>query len=261
MYMDSGYCIDPRALQANAAYRSLSRSERGLLRDLMDYVWTTAGCDRIGDERAAIADALEATAEELDDLIEKAGSPRRSPLVKVAVELSSGSQLLVFPILTRAIEAEQEALARRRHARQRNADLASMALSRTACEPRLGTPDAVYLPAGERVLDEYRGWLPTSRFIASGQVFVVHDRLLTDLRAEFPRRDIESDLRRMWEWFEANPKARQTLAAMPAYIRRWLERAEGAADAREQSALAQRPELERRLLERYANLPAYKTAG
>jgi hypothetical protein len=84
-------------------------------------------------------------------------------------------------------------------------------------------PRVAYLDAEERVLTGYKGWLPTTRFEKSGEVFRITEDYLDSLKQEFPDVDVNARILEIHEWLAKNDKKRKTLAKLPTFIDFWIK--------------------------------------
>lgn len=92
----------------------------------------------------------------------------------------------------------------------------------------ISSPRIAYLGIEDRNLESYKGWLPTTRFDANGEVLRITEDLLKELHIEFPAIDINSKIMEIHCWLSKNSSKRKTLAQLPKFISMWIKNSRSA---------------------------------
>ncbi len=210
--------INPGTLAQSKAYQAMTAAQRGVLLSLLCHIWESSNQYRIAFYVSEIARQINASAAELERLIDLCETDPSALLLR-DLSILDGQIYLQAPILKQRVDTIRNAQEQALQAKEQKRlalHYKDARAARSGTRALAGTPrrDEVFVAPADRSLGRYEGLLPTKQFEASGQCFRVLPEFIVMLGAEFPEVDIDSVLRSIFDYLKEEPAKRRTHADM-----------------------------------------------
>lgn len=231
------YEFNPVRMAGIPEYKMLPLMERAIYRELLDLVWQSESQFKIALDPAMIASAIGCDQDLIELVVEKL-TVGKKPLIVEELCLDAGD----FSIHMIELKEQINTFKRLKEIEQQLVDAPRNTLSKKKKSliskirrEENSNPNTKYLPSKDRHLTKYKGWMPTLRFVASGQVYIVNQELIDELTSRFPEKDLESEFIRIYDWLASNEEKRKSLAEMNNFIAGWINRSDSKGPINESS--------------------------
>jgi hypothetical protein len=225
------YEHNPQYFQRLSSYRGLPPLCRLFFRELLDLVWCSESHFKREYDLASIASEMGFEKSEVEDYVGRLAS-EECELVSFFYDLDSSKLIISVPYLERIHKSAIENLNRSR--RDDIANDVRVSSTVTTLQRVCGHRDSIdpivgYLTSSEirRGSSGYSGWLPTARFLDTGEVFYIRNVLLSTVAKRFPDEDLNRSFTEMFDYLIRTPDRRPFLPTMNRFISGWLVRPRG----------------------------------